>query len=405
MRRATIAIACVAAVLGLAPPAGASFASTNGLIAFRSDRTGLSDVFTMDATGAAVTDVTGSATVEDRSPVWSPDGKHIAFTRITRTGGKPDLYMMNANGSARQRLTKTPVPERDPTWSPDGTMLAYSARVSPSGPFRIFVVEADGTGRTQLTTQAAGSADRAPAWSPDGTRIAFVSDRDGGFPELYLVNVDGTGVERFTTNTSIDGNPSWSPDGTRIAVERCCADGTSEIYALDVATRAEIDLTNSAGMQEFDPVWSPDGARIAYVAFAVGEGNIDVWAMNADGSGQTRLTTHAALDLSPSWQPLPTCTITGTDGPDDLVGTDGDDVICALGGRDTVRAGSGNDLVIGGPADDTLEGQEGNDLLYGEGGADTLDGGPGFDGLDGGPGPDTCIRGADGAFTRQCEGP
>jgi Tol biopolymer transport system component len=410
MRRATIIILSAFALLAaiapsLAPPARAAFASSNGLLAFRSDRDGASDLFTMDGIGSDVANLTGSPTVQELAPAWSPDGRHLAFARITRDGGRPDLYVVNANGSARERLTRTTVPERDPAWSPDGTRIAYAARTSPRGPFRLFVVEADGSGRTQLTTQAEGSADRSPVWSPDGTRIAFVSDRDDGFPEIYVVNADGTGLVRLSTNTVVDGNPSWSPDGTRLAVERCCLDGTSEIYAIDVLTQVETNLTNTPGAQEFDPVWSPDGTRLGYVAFRVGEGNIDVWAMDADGSDQTRLTTHAAPDLAPSWQPVPACTITGTEGADDLLGTDGDDVICALGGRDLVRAGLGNDLVLGGGGIDELEGQGGNDLLYGEGASDRLGGGPGFDGLDGGPGTDLCIRGPDGAFTRQCEGP
>jgi Ca2+-binding RTX toxin-like protein len=217
------------------------------------------------------------------------------------------------------------------------------------------------------------------------------------------MDADGSRQRRLTTNDLIDGNPSWSPDGTRIAIERCCSAGSSEIYAIDVTTGLEVNLSVTTAVHEFDPSWSPDGTRIAYVAVPVGGGNVDVWAMNADGTGQTRLTTHPEPDLSPSWQPLPICTITGTEGNDVLLGTDGDDVICALGGRDVVSSGLGNDLVYGGAGGDTIEDQGGSDLLYGEGGGDTLLGGPGYDGLDGGPGPDSCVPGADGAFTRQCE--
>lgn len=403
MRRATLILASVLVLLASGVPARAAFVSTDGAITFRSDRTDLPDLYTMGPDGGSVANLTESPTIRELMPAWSPDGNHIAFARITREGGRPDLYVMNASGTARQRLTKTNVAERDPAWSPDGTRIAYSMRTSPGGPFRIFVMNADGTGQAQLTTQLAGRADRSPVWSPDGTRIAFASDRDGGFPEIYLMDPGGTSLTRLTANDLIDGNPSWSPDGTRIVVERCCADGTSEIYSIDVATGAETNLTVTPSAQEFDPVFSPSGTRIAYVAFTVGDDDIDVWVMNADGTAQTRLSTHAAPDLSPSWQALPVCTITGTESGDDLIGTDGDDVICALGGRDTVRAGLGNDLVLGGPGADSLEGQEGNDLLYGEAGTDTLDGGPGYDGLDGGPGADTCVAGADGAFTRQCE--
>jgi Tol biopolymer transport system component len=311
---------------------------------------------------------------------------------------------MNANGSARQRVLQSPVAERDPSWSPDGTRIAYAARIGLDGPFRIFVAAADGTGAVQLTSHAEGDADRAPVWSPDGSRIAFVSDRDGGFPEIYLMNAGGSGQMRLTTNTAIDGNPSWSPDGTKLVVERCCLDGTSEIYTIDPATRAETNLTLTTAAQEFDPVWSPDGTKIAYVAFPAGGGNIDIWTMNADGTGQTRLTSGPEPHLAPSWQPLPACTITGTDHAEDLVGTVGDDVICGMGGADTIHAGLGNDVVFGGAGNDVLlEGQEGNDLIYGEQGNDVLDGGPGFDVLDGGPKTDACLAGLDGAITRECE--
>ena len=240
-------------------------------------------------------------------------------------------------------------------------------------------------------------------WSPDGTRIAFVSNRDGGFPELYLMFADGTGVVRLTTNSFIDANPSWSPDGSRLVFERCCENGTSDLFTIDVATRAEASLTASTTQQDFDPVWSPDGTRIAFVSFAVGQGNLDIWVMNADGSSPVRLTQEAGPDLSPDWQPVPVCTVNGTDQVDDLTGTDGNDVICALAGDDHVRALDGDDLILGGKGNDALEGQEGADVVFGEGGDDALQGGPGYDVLDGGAGTDTCNRGADGAFLRVCE--
>ena len=142
-------------------------------------------------------------------------------------------------------------------------------------------------------------------WSPDGTRIAFVSNRDGGFPELYMMFADGTGVVRITNNSLIDANPSWSPDGSRLVFERCCENGTSDLFTIDVATRAEASLTASTTQQEFDPVWSPDGTRIAFVSFAVGQGNLDIWVMNADGSNPVRLTQEAGPTCHPTGNPCP----------------------------------------------------------------------------------------------------
>ena len=163
------------------PPTWRSQSSTNGLIVFRSDRDGEPDLFTLDVVTGATTKLTNSAGFAELQPAWSPDGGRILYVRRARLSGRPDLFVMNANGRGRTRLTSTSVPERDPSWSPDGTALVYAARTAPGEPFRIFVARADGSGRQQLTSQKAGS-DRAPVWSPDGTRIAFVSDRDGDSP-------------------------------------------------------------------------------------------------------------------------------------------------------------------------------------------------------------------------------
>jgi len=407
VRRATTPLLFAIVAITLLPVhAGAqssAWASGNGSIVFRSDRDGEPDVFALDPATAVVDKLTTSHQVADIQPAYSPDGGRIAFVRRLGPTGRPDLFVMTSQGKGRIRVTRTNVPERDPSWTPSGTHLVYAARTSPGGPFRIFTAEADGSGRVQLTSQAAGSADRSPAVSPDGTRVAFVSDRAGGFPEIYLMFMDGSGVVRLTTNALVDGNPSWTPDGTRLVVERCCANGTSDLVAIDVATRAETQVTATTTHQEFDPVVSPDGTQVAFVAFEVGVGNIDIWKARIDGSSPVRLTQDAAPDLSPDWQPLPACTIRGTGGVDDLRGTDADDVICALAGDDLVRAGLGDDLVLGGNGNDSLEGQDGEDVLLGGSGGDTLRGDAGYDFLDGGGGTDTCVRGADGAFLRQCE--
>jgi Tol biopolymer transport system component len=408
MRRTTLVLVLIAGVLtalDIAPARAQStlWPSQNGLLAFRTDRDGDNEVFTMSATGQNPTNLTGNADISDAQPAWSPDGGRVAFVRRKPETARPDLFVMTAAGTGRTRLTRTPALERDPSWSPDGTRIVYAARTAPGAPLRIFVANADGSEPLQLTTQGKG-ADRSPAWSPDGTRIAFVSDRDGGFPELYVMNADGTGVRRVTVNSLIDGNPTWSPEGLNVAVERCCPTGSSEIVSVDVTTRAEVSLTATPSQMESDPSWSPDGTAIAFASFTVGEGNVDIWAMNADGTSQARLTTDPSVDLSPDWQPLPACTIVGTDQSDpDLRGTDANDVICADAGDDVVLAGLGHDLVLGGKGADIIDGEFGNDVLIGDAGDDTLDGGPDFDYLDGGTGIDACDGGPQGGLTRRCE--
>jgi TolB protein len=97
-----------------------------------------------------------------------------------------------------------------PSWLPDGRILY-------SGCFRegcgILVMNNDGTFPQQI---AAGSNETNPESSPDGQHVAFMSQRDGNW-EIYVVGLDGSGLQRLTRNPANDGLPTWSPDGSHIA--------------------------------------------------------------------------------------------------------------------------------------------------------------------------------------------
>ena len=307
MRTVSLFAIALVALIGLgateATAQSSVWGSSNGVLVFRSDRDGEPDLFTVDAGGS------GAENLDARLRRRRAAAGMVAHRRPDRVRAAGRHHRSRGPvrgeriGGGRTRLTSTPVPERDPSWSSNGTRVVYSARTQPGEPFRIFVVKADGSGREQLTTQSAGSADRSPVWSPDGTRIAFVSNRDGGFPRA-LHHVRGRDRCRAPTpsNSLIDANPSWSPDGGELVFERCCEGklvAPGDLFAIDVATRAEVNLSSSGDHQEFDPVWSPDGTRIAFVSFAVGQGNLDIWVMNADGSDPVRLTQEAGPDPLP----------------------------------------------------------------------------------------------------------
>ena len=302
-------------------------------IAFGSgrDNKGSGDgIYTMNADGS---DVTYLFEYPRGTPIWSPDGRRVAFDSYS--DGNKDIYVMNADGSGKTNLTNHPGDDRSPSWSPDGRRIAFvSLRDGPgTGLFfgqneEIYVMNADGTGQTRLTNNPA--TDRDPSWSPDGRRIAFLSTRDDGFHgNLFVMNADGSGKTNLTKNLLYGcWEPDWSPDGRRIVCvggsPAVKSNGSNEICVINADGSNPTQLTDAMGHDEY-PSWSPDGRLILFQStrdnyVQIGNRrsyNSEIYVMNADGSAQTNLTNHPAGDGSPSWLPITVATLTPT--PDLIV--------------------------------------------------------------------------------------
>jgi hypothetical protein len=158
-------------------------------------------------------------------PAWSPDGRTIAFIELDANFiGKVKLAGEEGPGVVLQLNIFN---ARRPTWSPDGNRIAFQCQVSQN-PYNadVCVVNKDGSGFLRLTTDSAFQG--SPAWSPDGSRLAFVNSQPNG-TSMALMKPDGTGVSQLVPGW----DPSWSPDGSKLVFVRsngvfvAGADGTS----------------------------------------------------------------------------------------------------------------------------------------------------------------------------------
>ena len=132
--------------------------------------------------------------------------------------------------------------------------------------------------------QLTNSWGSSPSWSPDGRHIAFVSSRDDGFGDIYVMESDGSNQRRLTNHSGFDLSPTWSPDGRHIAFASLRDDNVA-IYVMELDGTNQRRLTNDPA-DDLSPTWSPDGRHIA---FASGSGGIFVVELRQEGGGETPL--------------------------------------------------------------------------------------------------------------------
>jgi dipeptidyl aminopeptidase/acylaminoacyl peptidase len=286
----------------------------------------------------------------DTIPRWSPDGRSLAFVRAPagevkpkneeerdRGVGKPQLWLLPADGGEARQLTWSRWGAADPLWSPDGASIVYSGEVGePDDPeaedaglhdkrvpavrridrlwnrldgkgwiyerrSHLFRIRSDGGQPEQLTD--GDWDDGSPAFSPDGRRIAFTSDRSEerwSWPasDVWVLDLPSKGLTRLTDETVYAGPPSWSPDGRRVAftaARRRHEDGYTELIIADVDAPGKMRKLTTDFLPTFSDTaiddqrvghggplcWSADGREI--YSQAAGRGSTLVYAVPAEG--------------------------------------------------------------------------------------------------------------------------
>ena len=248
------------------------------------------DVYVVNADGTALRRLTRNPGW-DFDPSWSADGRRIVYRSQTATRND-ELLVMDADGSDKRNLTRSRTIEWGPSWSPDGRWIAYNSDASGAGRMELYVMRPDGSGKRRV----ARIYGEYPTWSPDGRRLAFMSqtpERTENY-EIWVVNVDGSGLRRLTHTPGSDGWPAWSPDGRRIAFssirDDCSVSRRKDCLRTgDIGPFHTIYVMNADGSEQRRlsrtfgqfPEWSPDGR---YLLFAP---HLNV--IRPDGTGLTQI--------------------------------------------------------------------------------------------------------------------
>ena len=214
-------------------------------------------------------------------PAWSPDGRRLAYLG-PGAGGAADVYVADADGTNRGRLTATELEEASPTWAPDGRRLAVERNGS------IVLLRADGV---EGRTLARGLE---PAWSPGGQRIAFSAGGD-----LVVVRTQGGRPQKVTSSPASESSPSWAPDGRRLAYVTD-ETGAADIRVLDLRSRAIVQVTADPAVDS-EPAFSTNGKRVVFVSDRAGVEQI----VGAPASGgAAALVSAIQLPAHPTARPV-----------------------------------------------------------------------------------------------------
>lgn len=266
---------------------------------FISDRTGNKEVWSMEPDGSNQRQVThyGSITT---NPAVSPDGRTLAAVTLAKTeSGERWQIRLHSTESGRNFNFYNPRAATivTPSFSPDGKHVLFGASVGQYTQ----IIETDLDGANPQNLSQVNAIELAPKVNPKtGDNMVFVSAR-GGSPQLWIRNMNGTGLRRLTDGRGQVDDPNWSPDGLHVAFSWTAGYeiGAFNIFVMDVVSGQYVQLTSNAGVNE-NPSWAPDGKHLVYSSQRGRD--VQIYTMLANGKNVKKLTS-VGRNEQPIWAP------------------------------------------------------------------------------------------------------
>jgi Tol biopolymer transport system component len=232
---------------------------------------------------------------------WSPDGSKLAFVRGNQSYGNNALYVVNADGSSAN-ATEIPTTSgaAHPTFSADSGKIAFSHGS------QIYTVNSD---ISSPATPLPGATGEEPAWSPDGGRIAYGRE----FNDLEIIGPAGGTPLATVPAYSQFAFLAWSPSGAQLAYHDATANVTTfRVVNADGSGDHGLPTLPELGVSGGPASWSPDATRLVFEGAMLGDPMTSaddvhkVYIANADGSGSlTPLSPPEPYNTEPAWRPNP----------------------------------------------------------------------------------------------------
>jgi len=311
---------------------------------------GASNIWMVETAGGAELQLTRSG--HDSSPVWSPDGKVLAF--LSSRSGDSQLYLLSMDGGEAHPLTKLSTGADIVKWSPDGKTIAFTSSVYPDCKddecnrkrdaekeknkvkahvaehllyrhwthwndgkrSHLFVVSADGSAAPRDLT-AGADYDTPPDergapgdinFSPDSKELCFTAVTDAmeaisTNADLFIVPVAGGEAKRITTQKGFDGNPVYSPDGKYIAYHAQLTPGYESdrwrVMLYDRQSGKSENISEGFDRSANELAWSPDSKTLYFIA--ENEAQMPVYAIMPRAGAQPRQIVADGYNMAVSF--------------------------------------------------------------------------------------------------------